>query len=259
MPNFPLAQIQQLQKELAAHTVFASVKNLSDLTIFMRHHVYCVWDFMSLVKYLQQSVAPAAVPWIPNKNAHIAHFINAIVLEEESDRGLSADDSAPTFTSHFNLYIDAMQEVVPGSARDAEEFVECVKNHSLAEALRLQKVPEASEKFIKSTFAFIDTDKPHIVAAAFAFGREHIIPSMFRALLEKMSITKEQAPTFHYYLERHIELDGDFHGPMALEMVDILCEGDPIKIEEAENAAISAIKHRMAFWDELLLKLHSIQ
>jgi len=208
---------------------------------------------MSLVKYLQAKIAPAHVPWIPSEHTDIQHFINAIVLEEESDQGIPHKDGTLTYTSHFQLYLLAMQEVQEGSAQRAEEFVGCVAKHSLQRALQEVAVPEASRRFMEHTFSFIASDKPHVVAAAFAFGREHIIPSMFRALLQKMGISQEEAPVFYYYLERHIELDGDFHGPMALEMVNILCEGDAQKIEEAKNAAISAIKARIAFWDALLL------
>ena len=94
-----------------------------------------------------------------------------------------------------------------------------------------------------------------VVAAAFALGREHIIPEMFRALLEKMNIQREQAEVFHYYLDRHIQLDGDFHGPMSLRMLELLCEGDEAKIAEAEQAAIHAIKARIKFWDGVLLAI----
>lgn len=46
---------------------------------------------------------------------------------------------------------------------------------------------------------------------------------MFSSLLSKLGISAETAPTFYYYLERHIHLDGDEHGPMALHLVDTLC------------------------------------
>jgi hypothetical protein len=96
---------------------------------------------------------------------------------------------------------------------------------------------------------FLSADKPHIVAAAFALGREKIIPDMFRQILKEMDINKEDAPAFYYYLERHIHLDEDFHAPLSLQMLNELCEGDSGKITEAENAAISAIQARITFWD----------
>jgi hypothetical protein len=252
MSTFPLETVKKLRKELATHPVYAAVKDMEDLTIFMQHHVFSVWDFMSLVKYLQNQIAPARAPWLPHGDPLVQRFINDIVLEEESDEGLPSDDGSPTYTSHFNLYATAMEEVCEGSSTDILMFVHKVAATSLETAIATMPIPAPSKRFMETTFSFIHSDKPHVVAAAFALGREHIIPEMFRALLEKMDISAEDAQTFHYYLDRHIKLDGDHHGPMSLRMLDLLCEGDETKIQEAEAAAIEAIQARITFWDGVL-------
>ncbi|MCJ7765615.1 MAG: DUF3050 domain-containing protein, partial [Thiovulaceae bacterium] len=231
------------------------VSNIDDLTLFMQHHVFSVWDFMSLVKYLQNEVAPTGLPWLPHGDPLVRRFINDIVLGEESDEGLPLADGTPTYTSHFELYIAAMEEVRSGSSSQIVAFVDQVASASLQSALESVKIPEPARTFMGTTFAFIDSEKPHVVAAAFALGREHIIPEMFRALLDTMNITKEQASVFHYYLERHIHLDSDSHGPMSLRMLELLCEDDETKIAEAEEAAISAIEARISFWDGVLLAI----
>lgn len=259
MTLFPLENIKKLRKELSSHPVYAAVSNIDDLTIFMQHHSFSVWDFMSLVKYLQNEIAPARSPWLPRGDAHVRRFINDIVLEEESDEGLPLEDGTPTYTSHFELYITAMEEVKEGCSTQITEFVDQVASGSLDTALQNAQIPEPAREFMNTTFEFIKSDKPHIVAAAFALGREHIIPEMFRALLEKMNITKEQATAFHYYLERHIELDSDHHGPMSLRMLELLCENDKEKIAEAEEAAINAIQARIKFWDGVLLSIQNAE
>lgn len=104
---------------------------------------------------------------------------------------------------------------------------------------------------------FIDSDRAHAVAAALALGRERIIPAMFRAFLARMGITPEQAPTFHDYLNRHIHLDEDFHAPLSLRLLEHLCGDDPVRIEEARQAAIQAINARITFWDGVLASLPS--
>lgn len=255
MTNFPLENVKRLRKELAMHPVYAAVTNMNDLTVFMQHHIYSVWDFMSLVKYLQNQIAPAQTPWLPFGDAQVQRFINDIVLEEESDEGIPLEDGTPTYTSHFNLYAQAMEEVKVGSSELVRTFISKVASDSLNVARQTTAIPSSAKEFMETTFSFIDSDKPHVIAAAFALGREHIIPEMFRALLDKMNISSEEATVFHYYLDRHIELDGDHHGPMSMRMLELLCENDTAKIAEAEEAALHAIKARIKFWDGVLLAI----
>lgn len=257
MTTFSLENVKKLRKELATHPVYAAVTDMNDLTIFMQHHIYSVWDFMSLVKYLQNQIAPAQTPWLPFGDAQVQRFINDIVLEEESDEGIPLEDGTTTYTSHFNLYAQAMEEVKEGSSQLIREFVSAVASDSLDIAKETIQIPSAAKEFMEITFDFINSGKPHVVAAAFALGREHIIPEMFRALLDKMKISREQANVFHYYLDRHIELDGDHHGPMSLRMLDLLCEGNEAKIAEAEEAALNAIRARIKFWDGVLLAIQN--
>lgn len=255
MTTFPLENVKRLRKELATHPVYEAVQDMDDLAIFMQHHIYSVWDFMSLVKYLQNQIAPAGTPWLPHGDAQVQRFINDIVLEEESDEGIPLEDGTPTYTSHFNLYAMAMEEVRKGSSTLIHKFVGKVASDSIETALQTVQIPAPAKAFMETTFDFIHSDKPHVIAAAFALGREHIIPEMFRALLDKMNISREEAKVFHYYLDRHIELDGDHHGPMSLRMLDLLCEGDEAKIAEAEEAALAAIQARIKFWDGVLVAI----
>ena len=257
MTNFPLEKIKQLREELAAHPIYAAVSDLEDLTIFMQHHIYSVWDFMSLVKYLQNEIAPATTPWLPTGDAQVQRFINDIVLGEESDEGVRGQDGTLAYSSHFKLYIQAMEEVKEGSSAGINEFISKLASESLESALQTVTVPKVASEFMQSTFDFIHSDKPHVVAAAFALGREHIVPEMFQALLNKMKISHEDAAIFHYYLDRHIELDSDQHGPMSLRMLELLCEDDPFKIKEAEQAALAAIGARIEFLDGVLAAMQA--
>ncbi|MDT8281974.1 MAG: DUF3050 domain-containing protein [Gammaproteobacteria bacterium] len=257
MALFPLDKVINLRKQLAAHPVYAAVKDRDDLSLFMQHHVYPVWDFMSLVKYLQNEIAPAKTPWLPHGDAKVRRFINDIVLAEESDEDLPLADGTATYTSHFELYMKAMEEVSNVSSNNIRNFVNSVAQSSLASALDSSAIPEPAKVFMKTTFDFIQSDKPHMVAAAFALGREHIIPEMFQALLDQMNVCREDATAFHYYLERHIHLDADHHGPLSLRMLEILCEDDPVKLAEAEAAAILAIEARIKFWDDVLVAIQA--
>ena len=240
-----LAAIAPLREQLDHHEIYEKVKTMNDLHVFMSHHVYAVWDFMSLVKFLQHVFAPSSYPWLPPKYPEVAHFINDIVLEEESDHIPSGQ-----VMSHFQMYTYAMSEVGIDTSF-IHNFIELVRTKGYEEALNQIDVYKFIHEQMKSTLSFIQNDRPHLAASAFCFGRENIIPSMFRALINKMDISKDQAPLFHYYLSRHVELDGETHGPMAIKMVQLLCGEDEKKWEEATQAAKSAIESRIHFWNEI--------
>lgn len=227
------------------HPVYALLRNADDLRRFMTHHIYSVWDFMSLVKSLQAAVAPTHVPWIPGGDPSLRRFINSIVLEEESDL---ADARGSGFLSHFELYCGAMREVGVAPA-PALRFIELVARAGIDVALRDGEIPEPSREFMRTTFGFIASGKPHVVAAALAHGREHVIPGMFRSVLRELGVDEAQAPMFHFYLRRHIHLDEDFHAPLSLRLLDSLCGGDARRIDEARAAAHAAIAARLRFWD----------
>ena len=244
------AIIQSFKQPLENHPVYAAVQTLEDLQIFMRHHVYSVWDFMSLIKYLQNAVAPASYPWVPSGDGDVRRFINELVLEEESDQAFGNEH----FSSHFELYHTAMREIGADTGASSG-FVRCVAEQGIEAALARPEVPVPSAAFTSQTFAFIKADRPHEVAAALALGREHIIPCMFRAILEKIQVSEEQAPIFHYHLNRHIHLDEDFHAPLSLRLLNGLCGDDQEKQQQAIDAARRAVEARVSFWDGVLLAL----
>ena len=231
--------------------MYHALHSLDDLRVFMQHHVYSVWDFMSLIKYLQHQVAPARWPWTPSADASVVRFINELVLEEESDVALPGRTG---HTSHFDLYLDAMREIGADAATPSR-FVGLVAAHGIDAAFASRIAPEASMRFTRSTFAFIDSGKPHAVAAALALGREHVIPTMFRAFLTRMAVSETQAPNFHYYLKRHVHLDADFHAPLSLQLLAGLCGDSAEKWREAEAATIAAIDARLRLWDDVLAVL----
>jgi hypothetical protein len=249
------AFIESLRVRLEAHPIYAAVTTLEDLRVFMQHHVYSVWDFMSLIKYLQNEIAPARWPWTPGGDASVQRFINELVLEEETDIALPGHEG---HASHFVLYLAAMREI--GADADTPmRFVEMAAEEGIDAALGSGIAPAPSTLFTRTTFDFIASGKPHAVAAALALGREHVIPSMFRAFLSRMAVTDAQAPSFHYYLNRHVHLDEDFHAPLSLRLLAALCADNAAKWREAEAAAEAAVNARLQFWDGVLAVLPSQQ
>ncbi len=175
--------------------------------------------------------------------------VNEIVLEEESDEA-PATAGAVRYLSHFEMYVESMQEVASDTA-GINHFLDRVRLDGVDAALKTDIAPAAANDFMRTTFEIVGEGKLHEVAAAFALGREHVIPRMFRSLLAEMNIGDELAPTFHYYLSRHVELDELEHGPMAMRMLDVLCEGHPFREAEAVVAAQKSLEARLKFWDSV--------
>ena len=67
-----------------------------------------------------------------------------------------------------------------------------------------------------------------------------------------------EVPHFAFYLQRHIELDGDSHGPWARQMLTALAGTDEVKWMEATGAAHQALANRIALWDGLVAQLNGI-
>lgn len=246
------AIIASFKDRLEYHPIYEAVASRADLQCFMEHHIYSVWDFMSLIKYLQSLLAPTSYPWTPSGDGSVRRFINELVLEEESDESLVKG----SYSSHFELYHMAMAEVGADTAASGR-FVEQVKTQGIESALASVDIPAPSRHFTRQTFAFIASGKPHVVAAALALGREHIIPCMFRSILKKIGVDAQQAPAFHFYLNRHIHLDEDFHAPLSLRLLNELCAGDETRTSEAVTAATQAVQARIAFWDGVLEAIRS--
>ena len=183
--------IHGLQNRLANHPIYGALETLDDLRVFMSHHVHSVWDFMSLIKFLQHHVAPVSWPWVPGPDAEVQRFINELVLEEETDQNVPG--AAKAFSSHFMLYVAAMREVGADADRMLH-FVDKVAADGIQPALASGLAPAPACDFNRTTFGFIESGKAHCVAAALALGREHLIPAMFRAFLARMTITQAEAP-----------------------------------------------------------------
>ena len=245
-------EIAPLNEELTNHRIYNYLKSLEDIRLFTHYHVFAVWDFMSLLKALQKSLTCVDTPWVPNSNSNTARFINEIVLAEETDV-----DQQGLFKSHFDMYIHAMKEI-GADTKQISDFINYLQdNNSINNALNKAQVDPVVSNFVQFTFDTIATKKDHIIASVFAFGREGLIADMFIEILNHSSdINQASYHSMIYYLERHIELDGDEHGPMAMRMIQELCGDDEQKIVETIKYAKKALDYRIMLWDRIADLMH---
>ncbi|MFC3560856.1 DUF3050 domain-containing protein [Pedobacter jamesrossensis] len=246
-PNIVKIQenIEPLRQQIINHKVYNEISELEDLQIFMEHHIYAVWDFMSLLKALQINLTCTTLPWFPVGDAVTRQLINEIVAGEESDVDANGD-----IKSHFELYLDAMAQC-GANVETVKNFLTSIqKGRDFDMAFELAQVPAAARDFVKSTFDTINIGKTHLQAASFTFGREDLIPNMFFSMVNDLNSTQpEKVSVFKYYLERHIEIDGDHHSHLALSMTEKLCEKDEAFWAEAEEITKIALQKRIDLWD----------
>ena len=241
--NLLNSNLTKYREEIVNHALYKKLNSVEDIAVMMEYHVYAVWDFMSLLKALQSLLTCTTSPWKPVGDGKIRQLVNSIVLEEESDI-----DKENNPLSHYEMYIDAMKQCGANTSA-IESFVANVS------ATNIPSVNDGVDAFLNTTFDVIDSNETHKIASAFTFGREDLIPDMFTAIVNEYN-TENNLDKFVYYLERHIELDGGEHGPLALELISNLCGDDDNKWKEVEETAIACLVARKKLWDSILANLN---
>lgn len=237
-----MKDIFNAQAELVRHPVYSTFKDIDSIRHFMRYHVFAVWDFMSLLKSLQNHLTCVTVPWTPSKYpAEVVRLINQIVTGEESDI-----DQNGEAISHFDLYLRAMNEVGAPTG-EIGDFLS---------TMNMESIPMGAREFVQGNLDVAQNGHVVEVAASFFFGREKLIPEMFTTMVDILDRENVEAPTFRYYLKRHIEVDGEEHGPLAMKCLTILMgESEDLK-RLGEMAGLKALSERKKLWDHVYSTHH---
>lgn len=247
-------RLKPLRLELINHAIYGEINTLDKLHVFMQHHVFAVWDFMSLLKSLQNRFCNANLPWQPPADRLAARFVNEIVLGEETD-----EDGTGGYASHFELYHRAMNEC--GAATDSvDQFLtELGTGKSIGNSLAICGVPSSVQSFVLQTFGVIERGDVCEIGSAFLFGREDLLPGVFQRIIESLNQeTDGKLNSFLFYLNRHIELDEGHHGPMAARLISSLCGKSDESWQRAEDAAVAALESRKSLWDGMHQAMQSM-
>ena len=252
--DFIESELQNLRDSLKTHSLYKNLQSMEDIQVFMENHVFAVWDFMSLLKALQRDLTTVSTPWIPRANSKLARFINEITVAEESDF-----DKDGVVKSHFEMYLDAMEEVGADTSKITHFLNQLAVSNAVEASLENTTIIAAVKEFVSFTFKTINTNETHKIAAAFTFGREDVIPDMFIKIIDEAATKQDKKyDSFTYYLKRHIDLDGDEHGPLSPQMITELCGDDAQKWDEVLAVAKASLSVRIALWSgiEEELKRH---
>lgn len=246
------AAIAPEREALLQHPINQYIQGPAELERFMQHHVFAVWDFMSLLTSLQGALTCTQLPWKPVGDAETRYLIHEIVLGESADV-----DQFGQYTSHFELYQKAMRDLGFAPLPCLQRLLQCQSVDEVLLALeQAEDLPASIKQFLGFTFQSIKNGSVEALASIFTFGREDLIPGMFSEIVAHL---KKEAPerieTLIYYLDRHIEVDGDHHSHLAFRMVAQLCGDDADKWADAEQAAKSALQHRIALWDGIVAEV----
>jgi hypothetical protein len=124
MSEYDEDHLSSLRAALLDHPIYTNIVSVADLRSFMEDHVFAVWDFMSLLKRLQQDMTCIRVPWFPVDNAKAARLINDIVIGEETDV-----DPDGSYVSHLerNLWsVFSVQMVVGARLYGIDYLLDCL-------------------------------------------------------------------------------------------------------------------------------------
>lgn len=249
------AAVAPLKERLINHPVYGRINSLEHLHRFMEHHIFAVWDFMSLLKVLQRNLTCVTLPWVPQGDAATRYLINEIVTGEESDV-----DEQGNRHSHFELYLEAMRQSGCSTENINRMLTALSEGKTVTEALQAAEAPQAALTFVQHTFDIVHSAKSFLQAAVFTFGREDLIPGMFISFVRELHAeAPEKISIFKYYMERHIEVDGDHHAHLAHQMTASLCGDDEAKWQQATEAVKTALEHRIRLWDAIADSLITVE
>lgn len=244
-------QIRKVTLDLHHHLLYSTVKSISDIKTYMRFHVWCVWDFMALLKALEKGLLVADIEWLPPQDGSIGAYIYEILLTEETD----ITDSGAGHSSHFETYLKAMHQA-GADTKPIDTFISNLRaGQGFEKSITNTGIPDSALEFVNNTMKHAKSDL-HKAVSVFCLSREGIIPGMFTTFLHNIKLQNDLS-TFHWYLKRHIEVDSESHGPLSVKLFKMVVGTEKKKLNEALESALDALTARKKFLDSILNQIIS--
>lgn len=247
----PIAdRIMDISTELKTHPLYSKFSDKRTvqkrIRTYMEYQVWCVWDFMALLKSIQQKLIPTSIAWTPPEYASLGRYLYDVLRTEETD---VSNEPGKDHASHFEAYLNAMQEAGADIEPISDFIAELKKGIPVDDAIAMARMPEPSREFVTNTMKHIK-GKVHESVAVFCLSREGIIPEMFTTFTESL-VNEEGFTKFRWYLDRHIELDSSSHGPLSVKLFKTMVGNDKTKLYEALDATLNALQARKNLLDAI--------
>ncbi|MBA4542783.1 MULTISPECIES: DUF3050 domain-containing protein [Thermoactinomyces] len=249
MKTLETQSLQAARKEILTHALLSHLHTEGNVRIFMKHHIFVVWVYMSLLKKLQQSFTCVSLPWLPRTNASFARFLNELAVWEETDK-----DGKGNYASHFEIYFQAMEEM-KADTNPIETYLQMLQaGYHPVESLFQSEIPPSAADFTKQCLELAGNGQLHEVASAFCYGYEYLVPELYARLAKsfsKISVSERLI----YFLNRHTQISSNKRAPIAENLLLTLCGEDPVKIGQAEKVAHATLAAWRGVLDGILAEI----
>ncbi len=254
-------EVISLRKQIIEHDAFKNIKTQNDLTIYMEHHIFQVWDFMIILKAIQFWMNNIYKEWYTNFSCwhpripwRFTRLINEICLDEETDSELNNK-------SHFEYYLKAMKQSWADSFY-VEKTLNYIKHHYMKDQ-ELEWLNHFPSPWVEEHFRYMReianiTKEPELLLfkplASFTLCREWLIPEFFTSIVK--NIEPEFWESNEYlikYLDRHIELDWEEHYIKWNQLLSYFLTFS--NVDDALEAVIKSLKLRLKVLSEVNEKI----
>ncbi len=240
------AEFVKVTQSIVNHQVFEKLNSVENIRIYTEFQVWCVWDFMSILKSVQTQIFSNDILWLPPDNPSLGARFYELIATEETDNSPGGEEDERL--SHFQSFVLAMKQM-KGNTRQIERFLDELKSgNDLHSALNNVQAPQSVVDFLMLNHQLI-TEDPLNGVSLLSLTRENFLPAVFRSLMQFVS-RKEDVGLFIWYHQRHIELDEKLHGPIADSIYKEFINTDE-RILTGLNASILSLKGRFALLQEI--------